>query len=137
MVTINVTREMDAGLDQVWNIVSDVDNDPAYWQDLHSVKNVRREGNTVERVATVGFRKSRSQQTVVLDPKKSVKILLTEGPMKGTRVLSLNESSDGKTQVNVVWDVEMSGIPSFMRGAVEKRITKGTEDALNRISKAI
>jgi hypothetical protein len=39
-------------------------------------------------------------------------------------------------EISVSWDVELSGIPAFMRGSVQKRLGKGTEEALERIEKA-
>ena len=127
---------MAAPLDRIWEIVSDVDNDPQFWQDLHSVTTLRRNGNVIERVATVGFRNSRSSQTVILDPKKSVRIVMTKGPMTGDRIIELKRSGERKTVIEVAWTVELSGIPSFIRKSVQERLGKGTEEALARIEKA-
>jgi carbon monoxide dehydrogenase subunit G len=137
MASIKVSGEVKAPLDRVWGIISDIDRDPRYWQDLHSVTNIQQNGNIIERTATVGFRKARSTQTVILDPERSVRIVMTKGPIIGNKSIQLTQIDDGKTQVDVVWDIELSGIPGFMRGSVEKRLAKGTEEALNRIEEAV
>jgi uncharacterized protein YndB with AHSA1/START domain len=137
MVEINASREVPAPLDRVWNIVSDVDGEPRYWRDLHAVYNVRRDGNVIEREVTVGFRNSKGRQIVELQPKKLIEVRLTEGPMIGTRIMTLIPSSSCETtKVNVSWDVKLSGIPLLFRGVVRERIEEGTKEALNRIARA-
>jgi uncharacterized protein YndB with AHSA1/START domain len=56
MVEIEVNKLISAPLDRVWSIVLDVDREPRYWQDLHSVYDISRNGNIIEREVTVGFR---------------------------------------------------------------------------------
>jgi hypothetical protein len=138
MVEINASREVPASIDRVWNIVSDVDSEPRYWRDLHSIYNVRRDGNVIEREVTVGDRNSKDRQIVELHPKKSIEVRLTAGPMIGTRIMTLiPSSSSGKTtKVNVSWDVKLSGIPLLFRGLVRERIAEGTKEALDRIARA-
>src|SRR2546428_4523414 len=55
MVTIAEVREVDASTDEVWDIVSDVDKDPEYWSGLTSIRNIRKDGNLIEREVVVGF----------------------------------------------------------------------------------
>ena len=136
MVEINASREVPAPLDRIWDVVSDVDSEPRYWRDLHAVYNVLRNGNVIEREVTVGFRNSKGRQIVELHPKKSIEVTLTEGPMIGTRIMTLIPSSDETTKVNVSWDVKLSGIPLLFRGVVRERIAEGTKEALDRIARA-
>jgi len=137
MVEINASQEVQAPLDLVWDIISDVDGEPRYWRDLHAVYNISRNGNVIEREVTVGFRNSKGRQIVELQPKKSIEIRLTEGPMIGTRIMTLIPSSSGETtKVNVSWDVKLSGIPLLFRGVVRERIEEGTKEALDRIARA-
>lgn len=137
MVEINASREIPASLDRVWSIVSDVDSEPRYWRDLHAVYNISRNGNVIEREVTVGFRNLKGRQIVELHPKKSIEVTLTEVPMTGNRIITLIPSSDGTTKVNVSWDVRLSGIPLLFRGVVRERIAEGTEEALDRIARAV
>jgi len=88
MATINTSREVSAPVDRVWDIVADVDHEPDYWHGTKSVKNISKAGNTIEREVTIAFRDSKCLQTVVLNPKKSVQIMITEGPMKGSKVVT-------------------------------------------------
>ncbi len=136
MTTINASREVSAPLDRVWNIVSDVDHEPEYWHGTKTVKNISKTGNTIEREVTIAFRDSKCLQTVVLNPKKSVQIMITEGPMKGTKVVSIIPSGD-KTKIEVVWEIKLSGFLGMFSGMVKKHIAEGTEEALERIAKAV
>ena len=137
MVEINASREVPAPIERVWDVISDVDSEPRYWRDLHSIYNVSRNGNVIEREVTVGFRNSKGRQIVELHPKKSIEVTLTEGPMIGNRIITLIPSSNGTTRISVSWDVKLSGIPLLFRAVVRERIAEGTEEALNRIVRAV
>jgi hypothetical protein len=107
MVTFSKSREARCGIDSVWEVVSDVDNDPRYYEGLNSIKNVSKNGNVIERQVVVGFLKHDGRQTVTLTPKKSVEVRMTKGPMTGTRTTSLARLGDSKTGIEIRWDVEL------------------------------
>ncbi|HEU4604916.1 MAG TPA: SRPBCC family protein [Nitrososphaera sp.] len=136
MATINASREVSAPLDRVWDVIADVDNEPRYWHGTKTVKNISKSGNTIEREVTIAFKDSKCRQTVVLDPKKSVEIAITEGPLKGTKVVTLSPSGD-RTRIDVVWEIKLAGFLGMFTGMVKKHIAEGTEEALERIAKAV
>ncbi len=136
MVTINASQEVSAPLDRVWDVVADMDNEPQYWHGTKAVKNISRNGNVIEREVTIAFKDSKCRQTVVLNPKKSIEITITDGPMKGTKVVTLNPLGD-TTRVDVVWDIKLAGFLGMFSGMVKKHIAEGTEEALARIAKAV
>ena len=136
MVTINASHEVSAPLDRVWHIVADMDNEPQYWHGTKAVKNFSRNGNVIEREVTIAFKDSKCRQTVVLNPKKSIEITIRDGPMKGTKVVTLNPSGD-RTRIDVVWQIKLAGFLGMFSGMVKKHIAEGTEEALARIGKAV
>lgn len=136
MATINASLEVSAPLDRVWDVVADVDNEPRYWHGTKTVKNISKSGNTIEREVTIAFKDSKCRQTVVLDPKKSVEITITEGPLKGTKMVRLSPSGD-RTRIDVVWEIKLAGFLGMFTGMVKKHIAEGTEEALERIAKAV
>ncbi len=137
MITINASREMSAPLDPIWNIIADVDNEPEYWRGTKTVKNIRKAGNKIEREVTIAFKDSKCHQTVVLNPKKSVEIMITEGVIKGTKTVVLNPSNNHKTRIDVVWNIKLAGFLGVFAGMVKRHIAKGTDEALDRIAKAV
>lgn len=136
MVTLNASQEVSAPLDRVWEVVADMDNEPKYWHGTKAVKNISRNGNVIEREVTIAFRDSKCRQTVVLNPKKSIQITITDGPMKGTKVVTLKPSGD-RTRIDVVWEIKLAGFLGMFSGMVKKHIAEGTEEALARIAKAV
>jgi carbon monoxide dehydrogenase subunit G len=136
MVTLNASQEVSAPLDRVWDVVADMDNEPKYWHGTKAVKNISRNGNVIEREVTIAFRESKCRQTVVLNPKKSIEITITDGPMKGTKVVTLSPSGD-RTRIDVVWEIKLAGFLGMFSGMVKKHIAEGTEEALARIAKAV
>ena len=133
-MTFSKSMEAGCGIDRVWEVVSDVDNDPKYYEGLNSIRNVSKNGNVIEREVVVGFMKHDGRQTVTLTPKKSVEVRMTKGPMTGTRTTLLTQLDDSRTKIEVSWDVELH-VPSFVRSMVKREVMKGTKAALERIVK--
>lgn len=50
---IKVSREVSAPVDQVWNIVSDVDNETQYWPTFKTIKNINKTDKFIEREVTL------------------------------------------------------------------------------------
>jgi ribosome-associated toxin RatA of RatAB toxin-antitoxin module len=136
MITINTSREISASLDRIWNIIADVDNEPKYWHGTKTVKNISRDNNRIEREVTIAFKDSRCRQTVLLNPNKSVEIIITEGPIKGTKTVMLHPLGNRKTRIDVVWKIKLTGFISIFSGMVKGHISKGTDEALVRIAEA-
>ena len=136
-MSIIISREIPASLDKVWGIISDIDNEPRYWHGTKSVKNINKDGNTVEREIVIAFRESRCRELVVLDPKKSVKANIIDGIMRGTKKnIMVNSNGTNRTKIDVVWDLRISGFKKMFAMMIKKHIKQGTEDALTRITNA-
>lgn len=134
--SLKESRNIDTPLDRVWQIVSNVDKDPAYWSGLVSIRNIRKEENYVEREVVLGFMGRRGTQRIVLNPKKSVQLTLMTGPLRGSRITRLTSLEPKKTKVKILWDIEFSEVPEFAQGFVLSRLEASTHDALERIAKA-
>jgi carbon monoxide dehydrogenase subunit G len=137
MITINASRDVSAPLDRIWNIVADVDNEPRYWHGTKNVKNISKVDYKIEREVTIAFKDSKCRQTVLLKPKKSVEIMITEGPIKGTKIVLLNPLDNHKTRIDVVWNIKLAGFLGVFTGMVKRHIAKGTDEALVRIAEAV
>ncbi len=139
MVSINASRLVNASVERVWNVISDVDRDAEYWKGLISIKNIRKEENLVERIVKVGFMGKEGRQIIKLDPKKSIELSMTSGPLKGSRWMKLETFDDHdskKTKVDVAWDFQFSGVPIFARAFVKSQIEEATGEALEKIARA-
>jgi ribosome-associated toxin RatA of RatAB toxin-antitoxin module len=134
MVTIDEARVVDARVDRVWEVVSDIDRDVDYWNALSSIRNLRKDGNVVEREVTVGFIGQTSSQRIELKPKELVELKMTRGPLKGSRDIRLTTLDDNKTRVDVSWNFEFSGVPEFARPFVRSQLERGTKEALAKIA---
>jgi carbon monoxide dehydrogenase subunit G len=134
MPTFQISKEIPAPLDKVWNIVSDIDKEPEYWHGTKSVKNIRKEGNMVERETVIAFRNSVCKEVVNLEAKNAVKKRIIDGPIRGTKDILLTPMGENKTRVDVMWAITVKGFFGLFRGMIKKHISEGTRDALNRIS---
>lgn len=137
MIAIQVSRELAAPLDKVWEIVADVDREPEFWYGTKSIKNTKKIGKIIEREVVISFRNSICKEIVTLDPKKSVKISIIDGPMKGTKNIMINDVGNNKTRIDVEWNIKLAGFLGMFTRMVKKHISEGTEEALERISKTL
>lgn len=141
---IKASHEISAPIDQVWNVVSDIDNETKYWSTFKTIKNINMTAinmtaNTTEREVTlvVGPQgETITHQFVTVNPEQFVvETNITEGPVTGTRVLTLSPSSNtNATKIDVFWNVDMSSIPIFGRGFAKDGIMRTTEEALSNIA---
>jgi uncharacterized protein YndB with AHSA1/START domain len=141
---IKASREISSPIDQVWNVVSDVDNETKYWSTFKAIKNINMTAinmtaNTTEREVTLvtgPLGETITHQFVTVNPEQFVvETNITEGPVTGTRTLALSPSSNANaTRIDVFWNVDMSGIPIFGRGFAKDGIMRTTEEALSNIA---
>jgi uncharacterized protein YndB with AHSA1/START domain len=141
---IKASREISAPIDQVWNVVSDVDNETKYWSTFKAIKNINMTAinmtaNTTERDVTLltgPLGETITHQFVTVNPEQFVvQTNITEGPVTGTRVLTLSPSSNtNATKIDIIWNVDLSGIPFFGRGFAKDGIMRTTEEALSKIA---
>jgi uncharacterized protein YndB with AHSA1/START domain len=141
---IKASREISSPIDQVWNVVSDVDNETKYWSTFKTINNINMTAinmtaNTTEREVTLvtgPLGETVTHQFVTVNPEQFVvETNITEGPVTGNRILTLSPSSNpNATRIDVFWNVDMSGIPIFGKGFAKDGIMRTTEEALGRIA---
>jgi len=136
MAKIESTVEINATIDKVWEIVSDIDNEAKFWKGTKSVRNISKEGNVVNREITIAFKDKKCLQKVTLYPKEKIHALFTKGIIAGTKTINLTPQ-DGMTKLEAVWDIKLSGMMGMFTGMVKKHIQSGTEQALQSIKESI
>jgi hypothetical protein len=136
MVIIHVTREIPAPLDKVWNIISNLDKEPSYWHEMKSIRNIARtDTNIIEREVIISYRNSKCRETVILNPKHSIEIKITEGPLRGSKTIKLNSAEQDKTVIDILWNVKLVGLLEVFTLIVKRYIAKQTENALEGIAR--
>lgn len=136
MAEIQASIEINAPLDKVWNIVSDLDSEPKFWKGTKEVRNISKEGNTVNREVTIAFKDSKCMQTVTIYPKEKIHVQFTKGIINGTKTVTVYSQGD-KTKIDAVWDIKLSGMMGMFTGMIKKHIQSGTEQALQSIKEEI
>lgn len=136
MAVIESSIIVNATVDRVWEIVSDLDNEPRFWKGTKSVRNISSDGNVITREITIAFKDSKCKQTVKLQPKQRIFAEFTEGIINGTKTVQIIPEGD-KTRLEVIWDMKLSGMMGMFTGMVKKHIKSGTEQALESIKQEI
>ena len=132
MVHIQASIEINAPIDKVWNIVSDLDSEPKFWKGTKEIKNISKEKNITTREVTIAFKDSKCMQTVTLYPKEKIQFQFTKGIIEGGKTIMLIPL-ENKTRLDVLWDMKLSGMMGMFTGMIKKHIQSGTEQALESI----
>ena len=136
MAKIDVEIEINASIDKVWDIVSDIDNEPKFWRGTKEVKNLSKDGNLVKREIIIAFRDQKCLQEVKLYPKEKIEAKFTKGIINGEKIISL-VSKEENTILRTDWDIKLTGMMGMFTGMIKKHIKSGTEQAMNSIKKEI
>jgi carbon monoxide dehydrogenase subunit G len=136
MATIEASVTINAPVDRVWDLISDIDNEPKFWKGTKSIRNISKDGNVVTREVTIAFKDSKCMQTVTLYPKEKIVGEFTEGILNGTKTVKLT-SQENNTKLEAVWDIKLSGMMGMFTGMVKKHVKSGTEQALESIKQEL
>ncbi|NOS62490.1 MAG: SRPBCC family protein [Nitrosarchaeum sp.] len=136
MAEIEVSVEISAQIDKVWDIVSDIDNEPKFWKGTKEIRNISKNENIVNREITIAFRDQKCMQEVKLYPKEKIEAAFTKGIIDGTKIITLT-AKDEKTLLNVKWDIKLTGVMGMFTGMIKKHIESGTVQALQKIKEEI
>lgn len=136
MAEIEVSVGISAQIDKVWDIVSDIDNEPKFWKGTKEIRNISKNENIVNREITIAFRDQKCIQEVKLYPKEKIEAVFTKGIIDGTKIITLT-AKDGKTLLNVKWDIKLTGVMGMFTGMIKKHIESGTVQALQKIKEEI
>jgi carbon monoxide dehydrogenase subunit G len=123
VVQIQASTEINAPLEKIWNIISDLDSEPKFWKGTKEIQNISKEGNVVNREVTIAFKDSKCLQTVTIYPKEKIHVQFTKGIINGTK----------KVRLDAVWDIKLTGMMGMFTGMIKKHIQSGTEQALQSI----
>ena len=129
-IIINSTKE------KIWDVISDIENEPKFWKGTKEVKNISKDGNHISREITIAFRDQKCLQEVTIIPKESIKAVFTKGVIVGEKTLTL-KNMNNSCELEAVWDVKLSGKMGMFTGIIKKHIKSGTEQALQEIKKEV
>ena len=132
MAEINTSVDITASVDTVWNIISDLDNEPKFWKGTKETRTISKNGNEITREIIIAFRDSKCMQKITLYPKEKIYAEFTQGIIKGSKTLSLKHKESNLT-LEANWDIKMSGLAGMFTGMITKHVKSGTEQALESI----
>lgn len=136
MAIIEAEIEINATIEEVWDIVSDIDNEPKFWKGTKEVRNISKEGNIINREITIAFRDQKCLQQVKLEPKERIIAKFTKGIINGEKIISLIPTGE-KTILRVVWEIKLTGMMGMFTGMIKKHIKSGTNQAMQDIKEEI
>ena len=136
MATIEVEVEIDASQDKVWEVISDIDNEPKFWKGTKEVRNLSKEGNKVNREIIIAFRDQKCLQEVTLQPKEKIEAKFTKGIIQGEKTVSIIPKNE-KVILKTTWNIKLTGLMGMFTGMIKNHIKSGTEQAMQSIKNEI
>ena len=136
MAEIKASVIINATVDKIWEIISDINNEPEFWKGTKSIRNISQKGNTTKREITIAFKDKKCLQDVTLYPKEKVEAIFTKGIINGRKTVTI-QHIDGACTLEAVWDIKLSGMMGMFTGMVKKHIQRGTEQALVEIKREV
>ena len=137
MAIIEVQVPIKAPSEKIWDVISDIDNEPKFWKGTKEVRNISKEGNTVKREIIIAFRDQKCLQEVKLQPKERIEAVFTKGIISGEKIVSIIRKDDDESILKTVWDIKLTGMMGMFTGMIKKHIKSGTEQAMNSIKEEI
>ena len=132
MTIINSSIDINASIEKVWNIISDLDNEPKFWRGTKESRTISKDGNVIVREIIIAFRDSKCMQKITLYPKEKIYAEFTDGILKGSKTLNL-KSKENSLWLEVEWDIKMTGLAGMFTGMLKGHVKGGTEQALELI----
>ena len=136
MAEIKTSVVINSSQEKIWNVISDIDNEPKFWKGTKEVKNISKDGNRISREITIAFRDQKCLQEVTITPKEMIRAVFTKGVIVGEKILTLKNNGDS-CELEALWNVKLSGMMSMFTGMIKKHIKSGTEQALQAIKKEV
>jgi ribosome-associated toxin RatA of RatAB toxin-antitoxin module len=136
MTEINASVIINSNIDKIWDIISDINNEPEFWKGTKSIRNISQEGNTTKREITIAFKDKKCLQDVTLYPKEKVEAVFTKGIINGRKTVTVRQTDNG-CKLEASWDIKLSGMMGMFTGMIKKHIQSGTEQALIEIKREV
>ena len=136
MAEIHASVDVNVTIDKVWDVISDLDNQPKFWKGTKEIRNISSSENKINREITIAFRDQKCMQEVTIFPKQKIEAKFTKGIIKGEKILNLKETEDG-CSLEAVWKIKLSGMMGMFTGMITKHIQSGTEQALQAIKQEV
>jgi len=136
MAVIETSIEINVPAEKVWDLVSDIDNEPKFWKGTKEVRNISREGDVVNREIVIAFRDQKCQQKVTLYPKEKIVAVFTKGIISGSKTVKL-VPQENQTLLEAKWDIKLTGMMGMFTGMIKKHIRSGTDLALQSIKEEL
>ena len=75
-------------------------------------------------------------QEITILPKQKIEAKFTKGIIIGKKILNLKETQVG-CNLEVIWEIKLSGMMGMFTGMITKHIQSGTEQALQAIKQEV
>jgi len=137
MAEIKASVIINSSQEKIWDVISDIDNEPKFWKGTKEVRNISKNENHISREITIAFRDQKCMQEVTIHPKDMIEAKFTKGIIVGEKTVTIKKQDDKGYELEAIWNVKLSGKMSMFTGIIKKHIKSGTQQALEEIKKEV
>jgi uncharacterized membrane protein len=136
---VNLSETIKAPPEGVFSFLSDFEKAPQYSNYWKSVKQVKRDGNSVtyETVSEAEGRKMSSVTRITAQPSQRLDAETIDGDGKGTRMSFILTAIPEGTKLTLQGEIVLPGFAKLLGGIVKGRIESGMKEELGIIKKAL
>jgi hypothetical protein len=120
---------------EVWKVISEIDNDSQFWKGITKIRNASKNGNTFNREIILK-NSDKCYQKIILFPMEGIHIRWTEGTINGIKDIMITPIGQ-QTLLQVEMNYNIRGIASLFTRYVSEELLDEAELALQLIKEQV
>lgn len=135
MIAITTKIMIDASPNQVWKIISEINNDSEFWKGIMKIRNTSKEGNVINREVTLK-NADKCYQKIILFHMEGIHIRWTRGTINGIKDIMIMPIGK-QTLLKVEMNYKIRGVASLFPRDISEDLLNEAELAMQLIKEKV
>jgi Polyketide cyclase / dehydrase and lipid transport len=135
MIEITTKIMIDASPNQVWKIISEINDDSKFWKGMMKIRNLSKEGNVINREVTLK-NTDKCHQKIILFHMEGIHIRWTRGAINGIKDIMITPIGK-QTLLKVEMNYKIRGVASLFSRDVSEDLLNEAELAMQLIKEEV
>jgi len=135
MIEITTKIMIDASPNQVWKIISEINDDSKFWKGMMKIRNLSKEGNVINREVTLK-NADKCHQKIILFHMEGIHIRWTRGAINGIKDIMITPIGK-QTLLKVEMNYKIRGVASLFSRDVSEDLLNEAELAMQLIKEKV
>lgn len=135
MIEITTKIMIDSSPNQVWKVISDINNDSEFWKGIMKIRNTSKEGNVINREVTLK-NADKCYQKIILFHMEGIHIRWARGTINGIKDIMITPIGK-QTLLKVEMNYKIRGVASLFPRYVSEDLLNEAELAMQLIKEKV